>query len=129
MRIALSWLRWLVADCTQRGREFSPGPVHICGWRSTGTGFSAILSILTLKYHPANAQYSCSYYDSSEQVCEACKHHNTLSDIRAASARRGFSSFWSGFCCQGSFLNYKIVMARTEEIPSTSYGIISCELH
>jgi hypothetical protein len=60
----VSWLRQLVADCTLRGREFSPGPVHIGGRRNTGTSFSASLSVLTRKYHPASAQYLSSCYNS-----------------------------------------------------------------
>ena len=75
----MSWLRRLVADCTQRGREFNPGPVHIGGRSSTGMGFSVSLSVLTLMYHPASAQYSSSYYDSSErQVDQACEPENIV---------------------------------------------------
>jgi len=93
----VSWLRRLVTHCTQRGREFNTGPVHIGGRRSTGMGFSVSLSVLTRKYHPVSVQYSRSYYDSSErQVGQGCERENivnTLSDIGAASVRRGFSSF------------------------------------
>ena len=74
----MSWLRRLVADSTQRGREFNPGLVHIGGRRSTGTDFSVSLLVLTRKYHPASAQYSRSYYNSSEQLGEACEPENIV---------------------------------------------------
>lgn len=91
----MSWLRGLVGDCIERGREFNPGPVYIGRRSSTGTGSSVSLSVLTRQYHPASAQYSSSCYNSlsERQVGETSESTNIVILCRISGQHRQGEDF------------------------------------